>query len=94
MTKYIAKTLIKHNGYWYAIGDTIELTDYEAERIADSIEKIKTKRKSYSDMTAKEQILFINEHPALTTAALQKLLENSKSETKRVINKLLKRESK
>lgn len=92
MTKYIAKTLIKHNGYWYAIGDTIELTDYEAERIADSIEKIKTK--IYSDMTAKEQILFINEHPALTTAALQKLLENSKSETKRVINKLLKRESK
>ena len=92
MTKYIAKTLIKHNGYWYAIGDTIELTDYEAERIADSIEKIKTK--TYSDMTAKEQILFINEHPALTTAALQKLLENSKSETKRVINKLLKRESK
>lgn len=92
MTKYIAKNLIKHNGSWYSIGDTIELTDYEAERIADSIEKIKTK--TYSDMTAKEQVLFINENPNLTAEALGKLLEVSKSETKRVINKLLRKEAK
>lgn len=90
MTKYIAKTLIKHNGRWYAIGDTIELADSEAERIAGSIEVVKTK--TYSDMTAKEQIAFINEHPALTADALAKLLETSKAETKRVVNKLLKKE--
>lgn len=92
MTKYIAKTLIKHNGRWYAVGDSIELADYQAKKIADSIEEIKTK--TYSGMTAKEQILFINEHPKLTAETLEKLLEASKSETKRVINKLLKKETK
>lgn len=90
MTKYIAKNLIKHNGCWYNIGDPIDLTDYEAAKIADSVEVVKDK--NYSDMTAKEQIAFINEHPALTADALAKLLETSKAETKRVVNKLLKKE--